>query len=189
MPATEESRVQFKMCDKKEPAREYTGVMHDQLGFGGGCHWCTEAVFASLCGVHQVQQGFIRSHAPHDSYSEAALVEFDSSVVPVDVLIKIHLRTHASTAAHSMRKKYRSAIYVTDEHQAQYCESVLISMESAGAKPLITLVLPIEGFELSEERYRNYYASDPGRPFCVTRIEPKLEMLRREFNGYLKSPS
>ena len=161
----------------------------NQIGFGGGCHWCTEAVFASLCGVLQVQQGFICSRAPHDFYSEAVLVNFDRARVSLDILIEIHLRTHASSSAHSMRKKYRSAIYVHDEQQSEDCRTALESLQSAFAKPLITQVLTIEGFVHSEDRYKNYYATDPSRPFCITRIEPKLAMLQRDFGQYLKSPS
>ena len=185
MPAMDESPVQFKMCDKKDQARKRTGKTHgNELGFGGGCHWCTEAVFASLRGVLQVQQGFIRSHAPHDSYSEAVLVNFDSSVVSLDTLIEIHLRTHASSSSHSMREKYRSAVYVHDDRQSQYCKSAIASLQQSFEKPLITRVLQIEGFTLSEDRYRNYYATNPDRPFCATRIEPKLAMLRRDFSEY-----
>jgi len=51
-------------------------------------NWCTEAVYASLRGVLQVQQGFIGSDAPHDFYSEAVLVDFDSTVIPLDILIR-----------------------------------------------------------------------------------------------------
>ena len=47
-----------------------------KIGFGGGCHWCTEAVFQSLRGVTEVEQGFIKSHAPHDRYSEAVVVTY-----------------------------------------------------------------------------------------------------------------
>jgi len=162
-------------------------MQSSQIGFGGGCHWCTEAVFASLRGVVRVQQGFLGSHAPHDFYSEAVLVDFDSSAVSLDILIEIHLRTHASTSSHSMREKYRSAVYVHDENQEQHCRFVVENLQQAFEKPLITQVLRIEGFTLSEDRYRNYYVTNPNRPFCATRIEPKLAMLRRDFSQYLSS--
>lgn len=162
-------------------------IQSNRLGFGGGCHWCTEAVFASLHGVLRVQQGFMRSVPPHDFYSEAVLVDFDSSLVPLDILIEIHLRTHASSSAHSMRKKYRSAVYVYDDEQSRDCKAALKRLQVIFERPLITQVLQIEGFEESPERYRNYYATDPDRPFCTTRIEPKLAMLRREFSRYTKS--
>jgi len=78
---------------------------------------------------------------------------------------------------------------VHDDQQAQYCKSALVSLQQAFEKPLVTQVLQIESFKLSEDRYRNYYATNPSRPFCATRIEPKLAMLRRDFSQYLTSSS
>jgi len=89
-----------------------------KIGFGGGCHWCTEAVFQALNGVQKVEQGFIRSDPPQDSFSEAVIVTFDSKILSLETLIEVHLRTHASTSSHKMRGKYRSAIYIFDNQQA-----------------------------------------------------------------------
>lgn len=66
------------------------------MGSGGGCHWCTEAVFQALCGVSNVEQGYIKSLPPHDSFFEAVVVTLDPKDIPLDVLIYVHLRTHAS---------------------------------------------------------------------------------------------
>jgi peptide methionine sulfoxide reductase MsrA len=82
-----------------------------RVGFGGGCHWCTEAAFAALRGVIRVEQGFIRADAPDDNFSEAVLLTFRPEKISVGSLIEIHLRTHSSTSNHSMRRKYRSAVY------------------------------------------------------------------------------
>ncbi|MGB6318174.1 MAG: peptide-methionine (S)-S-oxide reductase [Litorimonas sp.] len=157
------------------------------IAFGGGCHWCTEAVFQSLRGVSHVEQGFARSDPPHDSWSEAARVSFDAAVIPLSVLTDIHLRTHASTAAHSMRGKYRSAVYVTDD--GTEARAVLDSLQAGFDAPLVTQVLPLRDFRLSDARFRNYYATDPERPFCRTYIDPKLAMLRREFSDYSRPGS
>ena len=67
-----------------------------RIGFGGGCHWCTEAVFDSLLGVQQMQQGYVRSKPPAEAESEAVLVDFDSDAISLKLLIEIHLRTHSS---------------------------------------------------------------------------------------------
>lgn len=83
-----------------------------RIGFGNGCRWCTEAVFQSHRGVSNVAQGFIKSHAPHDSYSEAVVVLFDPGIIPLEVVIDVHLRTHSSMSSHKMRRKYRSAVYI-----------------------------------------------------------------------------
>ena len=162
-----------------------TAEQNTQLGFGGGCHWCTEAVFASLSALQGVQQGFICAAPPHEQYSEAVLVDFCEHDISIEILIEIHLRTHASFADHSMRNKYRSAIYVHDQSMEIRCKAALNALQSQFKKPLVTQVLKITGFTLSAERYREYYASNPDKPFCTTYIEPKLEMLKREFRPYV----
>ena len=89
-----------------------------KIGFGGGCHWCTEAVFQSLKGIETVEQGFIRSDAPADTWSEAVIVHYDPAEIDLAVLMEVHLRTHAATKDHSMRSKYRSAVYTFDGGQS-----------------------------------------------------------------------
>ena len=75
-----------------------------KIAFGGGCHWCTEAVFQILIGVVKVQQGWVRSVKENDTFSEAVIVHFNAKKTDLKVLIEIHLLTHKSTSNHSMRK-------------------------------------------------------------------------------------
>ena len=158
-----------------------------QIGFGGGCHWCTEAVFSALHGVNQVQQGFICSSVPNDTYSEAVLLNFDEQQIDLSTLISVHLRTHASASQHSMRSKYRSAIYVEGDDLAKRCDKLVTELQNEFEDRLITQVLRIVDFRLSSERYRNYYLSNPDKPFCRTYIEPKLEMMKRDFSFAIKT--
>ena len=88
-----------------------------KVGFGGGCHWCTEGVFQALRGVGQVEQGFLQSEAPADAWAEGVIVTFDPSVIGLTTLSEVHLRTHSATRARSPQSKYRSAIYVFEESQ------------------------------------------------------------------------
>ena len=74
-----------------------------KAGFGGGCHWCTEGVFQSLRGVTQVDQGFVQSDAPADTWAEGVIVTFDSTVIQLETLSEVHLRTHSATRARSRR--------------------------------------------------------------------------------------
>jgi peptide-methionine (S)-S-oxide reductase len=150
----------------------------ERIGLGGGCHWCTEAVFQSLPGVGHVDQGFLRSIVPNESLSEGVVVHFDPAVIALAELVEAHLHTHASTSAHSMRHKYRSAVYAFDDAQAREARKALADLQSQFDAPLITQVLPFAGFAASDERFRNYYATDPDRPFCRTHIAPKLARLR-----------
>ncbi len=158
-----------------------------KIGFGGGCHWCTEAVFQSLRGVTSVQQGFIRSTAPNDSYSEAVIVTFDPLVIPLDILTQVHLRTHASTSKHKMRGKYRSAVYTFSDEQMAGMQALIGAQQGDFDAPLVTQTLPFVEFKASDARFQNYYATDGERPFCTTYIDPKLTKIRRDFGAYAKA--
>jgi peptide-methionine (S)-S-oxide reductase len=156
-----------------------------KIGLGGGCHWCTEAVFASLRGVVRVEQGFIRADAPDDDFSEAVIVTFQPEDIPLGSLIEVHLRTHSSTSDHSMRRKYRSAVYAMDEAQAEAARRVLAELGPGFDAPLVTRVLPFQSFSASDERFQRYAEKNAGGPFCTTYIDPKLALLRQEFGDLL----
>ena len=168
---------------------EKRNVQNDRLqkiGFGGGCHWCTEAVFQALKGVHDVRQGFIRSVPPHDAPSEAVELAFDPQANSLEQLIGVHLTTHASTAAHKMRGKYRSAIYVFNVAQGEAVAEVMERIAAQTGTEFVTQVLEHRGFEPSNERFHNYYQNGPERPFCKTYIDPKLAKIRQGFPALMR---
>ena len=158
-----------------------------RVGFGGGCHWCTEAVFQTLDGVMEVQQGWIASRPPEDHFSEAVQLQYQPHDISLAVLIEIHLRTHASTSQHKFRHKYRSAVYVYDEASHQQARASLEQLQAEFDQPLVTRVLPAEKFKQSPPEFQNYYATDPQRPFCKTYIDPKLQLLRDRFSKQMKA--
>ncbi|MEZ5733961.1 MAG: peptide-methionine (S)-S-oxide reductase [Paracoccaceae bacterium] len=158
----------------------------NQVGFGGGCHWCTEAVFQALKGVVAVRQGFIRSDPPHDSWSEAVEVDFDPDGISLEDLVAVHLATHASQSAHKLRGKYRSAVYVLTPGHAASVETALAGIASDTGAVFVTQALPHRGFRPSDDRFQNYHARDPLRPFCQTYIDPKLAGLRKDFARLIK---
>jgi peptide-methionine (S)-S-oxide reductase len=151
------------------------------VGFGGGCHWCTEAVFASLRGIARVDQGFIRSTAPDDTWSEAVRIAYDQNVITLDVLTEIHLRTHASTSNHKMRGKYRSAVYTTSEPQSVDARRLLSRFSADYDEPLVTRALPLVAFRSSDARYQRYFEKHADGPFCANYIDPKLALLRKDY--------
>ena len=156
--------------------------MNHEIGFGGGCYWCTEAVFQALRGVQQVEQGFMRSSPPDDAWSEAVVVKFDPEVIDLAELIDIHLHTHASTSQHSMRGKYRSAVYCNSPQQAREVNAMLSEMQDAFSEPLVTRVRARVDFKSSEPKSQNYFEKNSGNHFCERYIEPKLEKLRDEYS-------
>lgn len=152
-----------------------------KIGFGGGCHWCTEAVFSSLKGVLSVQQGWIASTGDNDAYSEAVIVEYDPSVIPTETLIAVHVYTHSSTTQHSMRSKYRSAVYYFDENDIHEIKAALFVLQAEFEMPIVTQVLPYWGFRENIDEQKDYYYTDVNRPFCKTYIDPKLKVILERF--------
>jgi len=158
-----------------------------KVAFGGGCHWCTEAIFQTLKGVSRVEQGWVSSTLVEaKEFSEAVIVHFDETQISLDTLIEIHLSTHNATSNHNFRKKYRSAIYTFSEAQQKEAQNILEIKQELFEKPLVTKVYPFGAFRLNEEKYLNYYKSNPQKPFCKVRIEPKLRVLLEEFSECVK---
>ena len=163
------------MTDK---LKEYTSI-----GLGGGCHWCTEAVYASLIGIKSVKQGWVSAKKPDDEFSEAVLIEFNEAEISLETIIDIHLQTHSATSNHSMRKKYRSAVYVMNEDDHNRVKGILVSLQESFKKPLITRCLRFKKFKSSGEQYINYYEKNPDKPFCQVFIQHKLNMLLKQYTA------
>jgi peptide-methionine (S)-S-oxide reductase len=159
------------------------------IAFGGGCHWCTEAVFQSLKGVYAVRQGFVRSDPPDHGWSEAVEVDFDPNSVFLDDLIAVHLATHASMSDHKMRGKYRSAVYVFDLPQKADAKAGLANAAAKTGANFVTRVLMHKGFKPSPDSFHNYYATNADRPFCKSYIDPKLAILRTGFAKLMQETS
>ena len=157
-----------------------------RVGFGGSCHWCTEAIFQQVKGVTKVDQGWISSRE-YPTFSEAVEVYYNPAIISLETLIEIHLYSHSSTSQHSMREKYRSAIYVFDEEQQVKCLSIIERLQDQFDRPLITQVLFYKDFQRNKETYLNYYQKNPERAFCKNVIDPKLQAFLRTHRKYLKS--
>ncbi|WP_106147549.1 peptide-methionine (S)-S-oxide reductase [Flagellimonas meridianipacifica] len=151
-----------------------------KVGLGGGCHWCTEAVFSSLKDVIQVEQGFISS-VEESEFSEAVIVHFNEARISLKDLIEIHLYTHKSTSNHSMRNKYRSAIYVFNLEDFEKSNFILDELKKEFEEDLVTQVVHFKSFKPSEKQFKDYYYSDSEKPFCTTYIVPKLSLLMRKY--------
>ncbi|WP_271784844.1 peptide-methionine (S)-S-oxide reductase [Aquimarina algiphila] len=152
-----------------------------KIGLGGGCHWCTEAVFQSLKGILKVEQGYIRSDGENDYFSEAVLVYFDPGQILLKDIIEIHLYTHKSTSNHSFREKYRSAIYYLEESKKQNVEHILNQLQEEFDHQLVTKPLKFQEFQSSRAALLDYYTNDPERPFCKKYINPKLDFLKEKY--------
>ncbi len=157
-----------------------------KVGLGGSCHWCTEAIFSALKGVGNVEQGWISSFGENSTFSEAILVYYDPKVIPYSTVLEIHLQTHKCTSNHSMRGKYRSAVYLFEEEEYGLTQNIIKGLQPLFNAPIITKILPFNAFKLNDETYLNYYNKNPNKPFCETYIKPKLQKLLKEYTIYVK---
>ena len=112
-------------------------------------------------------------------------MSFYPEEIPLSVLVAIHLRTHSSQSDHSFRGKYRSAVYVINKSQGTDIKVILKEEQKEFDNPLVTHVLRLKEFKSSPDVFKDYYKTDPQRPFCKAYIDPKLTRIRREFTSYV----
>ena len=160
-----------------------------RIGFSGGCHWCTEAVFESLVGVRHVDQGWIAPAGQPEAFSEGALVHFDARIIDSATLIAVHLHTHSCTSNHALRKRYRSAVYAESAGQAHEARAAIESLQPEFAAPILTQVLRFGAFRGSDGRYLHYWLQDHERPFCKMFIAPKLRKIIERFGSHVDRES
>ena len=103
--------------------------------------------------------------------------------IELKTLIEIHLLTHKSTSNHSMRRKYRSAVYYFTNHQKEEIFKIIEELQSNFNEKIITQTLEFKRFKSSTEEFQNYYKSNPKKPFCKNYIQPKLKFLLENFSN------
>lgn len=156
--------------------------MNSKIALGGSCHWCTEAIFQALKGVSKVSQGWIASIDENESFSEAVIIEFNENLIDLKTIIEVHLHTHSCTSNHSMREKYRSAIYYYSDEQKKDALEIITHLQKDFENKIITQVIPFQFFRLNIEEQLNYYQKNPEKPFCKNIINPKLKKILALFS-------
>lgn len=170
--------------------------------FGGGCFWCTEAVFLSLKGVESVMPGYAGGTVPNPSYeqvssgttghAEVVQIIFDPTQVSFHDLMTVFFGSHDPTTrnrqGNDVGPQYRSVIFYTNDAQKQAAENFIanINASSKAGAPIVTEVQPLDTFYEAEEYHKNYFARNPGNPYCELIINPKLEKVQHNFAALLK---
>jgi peptide-methionine (S)-S-oxide reductase len=146
-------------------------------------------VFSVINGVEKVEQGWIKSTKPYDTYSEAVIVHYNPKMIALSTLLKIHLETHSSTANHSMRTKYRSAVYYFKEEDMHISQALLKQYSATDKKAYITQVLPFISFKKNREQFLQYFEKNKNAPFCRTYIHPKISLVKEKFPNHFRKQS
>lgn len=160
--------------------------------FGGGCFWCTEALFQTVDGVLSVTSGYAGGTTEDPTYKEVCTgatghaeviqVEFDPESIDYSVLLQHFWKAHDPTTLNRQGAdcgtQYRSTILYHDDTQRQIAEDSKRKAQSNFDSPITTEIRSLERFYPAEEGHQNYYRSNPGAPYCAMVIKPKLEKFR-----------
>ncbi|MDE1819369.1 MAG: peptide-methionine (S)-S-oxide reductase MsrA [Euryarchaeota archaeon] len=169
---------------------------------GGGCFWCTEAVFSELEGVESVMPGYSGGTVPSPSYeevcdgetghAEVVQVVFDPRVISYEDLLRIFFTVHDPTTPNRQGNdtgtQYRSIILCHSPEQRASAERIMkeVEREQIWDAPLVTQVEPFMAFFPAEEYHRNYYRRNPGQGYCRAIIAPKVAKFRKHHFQRLK---
>jgi peptide-methionine (S)-S-oxide reductase len=173
--------------------------------FGGGCFWCTEAVFDELRGVTSVVSGYAGGDVNNPTYeqvcggrtghAEVIRIEFDPDQIAFRDLLAVFFATHDPTTlnrqGNDVGTQYRSAIFYANEEQRREAEIFIKHLDDAGTfgKPVVTTLEPLTDLYEAEGYHQRYYANNPYQPYCQVMIPPKLNKLHKQFIDLLKSHS
>ncbi len=171
--------------------------------FGGGCFWCTEAVFDELRGVHAVVSGYAGGTTKAPTYeqvcsgstghAEVIKIEFDPSQISFRDLMTVFFATHDPTTldrqGNDVGTQYRSVILYADEQQKQEAAAFIKELDDSKTlkNSVVTRLEPLTEFYPAEDYHQKYYAGNPYQPYCQYMIPPKLGKLHKQFSALLKS--
>jgi peptide-methionine (S)-S-oxide reductase len=191
--------------DRNPPGGTYSGpppAGHRQATFGGGCFWCTEAVFRQLNGVYSVASGYSGGAVKNPTYkqvcsgttghAEVIQVIYDPEVVSFADLLEVFWKTHDPTTrdrqGNDRGPHYRSVIFYHDEEQRQLAEEYRRKLDESGAfpAPIVTEISPFTEFYRAESYHQNFYADNPGQAYCRVVIGPKLAKFEQVFKEKLR---
>lgn len=169
---------------------------------GGGCFWCTEAVFDRVKGVKKVISGYSGGNVPCTptyrevssgltGHAEVIQVHFDPEVISYEDILKIFMTTHDPTTLNrqgaDVGTQYRSVIFYHNESQKQTAEKVLKEMESYFDDPIVTELSPLNKFFPAEVEHHNFYNRNPEYGYCTAVISPKIAKLKKLHEKHLKT--
>ncbi len=170
--------------------------------FGGGCFWCTEAVFQRLKGVTSVTPGYAGGTMANPTYehvssgatghAEVIKVEFDPDVVSYRTLLSVFFAVHDPTSLNRQGAdegtEYRSIILYTSEKQKSEAEEAIGKVNNSRIfpKPVVTEIKKLDMFYTAEEYHKNFYNNNRYQPYCQIVVSPKIDKLKEQFAELLK---
>lgn len=175
-------------------------VREKKIDFGGGCFWCTEAIFQRLKGVLKVENGYSGGKITNPTYREvcsggtghAEIVEitYNPDEISFEDLLRIHLSTHNPTISNKQGadqgSQYRSVIFYRTEDEKQAAMKMIDEVQKSYSDKVVTQLEMFEHFYKADDYHQNYYNNNPDEGYCRAVIDPKLEQFMERYKDKLK---
>ena len=174
----------------------------ESIVLGGGCFWCTEAVFDRVQGVVDVESGYSNGQAVNPTYeqvctgrtghNEVVKVEFDTAQISLREILEIFFVIHDPTTkdrqGNDVGTQYRSGIYTTDEAQQKVAAEVIreIGESKTYSAPIVTEVVPLANYSTAEAYHQDYFVNHPNQGYCAFVVGPKVEKFQKTFAARVK---
>jgi peptide-methionine (S)-S-oxide reductase len=171
---------------------------------GGGCFWCTEAVFLGVKGVLNVESAYAGGHLLNPTYAaicegdtghaEVVSVEFDEKLMSYEQILNIFFGTHDPTTlnrqGHDTGTQYRSVIFTLNDDQTAAANATIAKLneENIFDAKVVTEVtaLPLSNYYPAEAYHQRYYQNHPHQGYCLAVVAPKLSKFRKHFAQFMK---
>ncbi len=176
--------------------------MNELATFGGGCFWCTEAIFQELEGVESVDAGYAGGKMVKPTYedictgttghAEVIQITYDPNKIKYELLLEVFFKTHNPTTLNRQGAdrgtQYRSVVFYHNNKQKHSVEKMIQELTEARVfdDPIVTEVSAINNYSKAGNYHQDYYANNPGNGYCNAVINPKLTKFMKEFKDKLK---
>ena len=172
------------------------------ITLGGGCFWCTEAVFVNVRGVTDVQSGYCNGQVTQPSYEqvcrgdtghcEVVQLTFDPAQISardiLEVFFVIHDPSTLNRQGADSGTQYRSGIYWSHPEHEALARDVIAEMAQSGVyhQPIVTEVLALTNYWPAEDYHQDYFAKNPNQGYCMAVAAPKVAKFRKTFARLVK---
>ena len=172
------------------------------ITLGGGCFWCTEAVYVQVRGVTDVESGYSNGQVNRPCYedvcsgrtgsNEVVKLTYDPAEISLTEILEIFFVVHDATTLNRQGNdsgtQYRSGIYYGTAEQKQVADDMIaqLNSEKIFSKPIVTEVLPLENYWPAEAYHQDYFANNPNQGYCVAVAGPKVAKFRKTFSRLAK---
>lgn len=167
---------------------------------GGGCFWCTEAVYLEVKGISSVESGYMGGQAEHPSYeqvcsgdtghAEVVKLTYDPAVISYRDLLEIFFTIHDPTTlnrqGNDVGTQYRSVIFHQSPQQEATARQVIAEMAHVWDAPIVTELAPAQTFYKAEDYHQDYFRQHPLQGYCAFVVAPKVDKFRKTFANRLR---